>query len=63
MCATFTAKNRTEKQKELGFYPCPKASKHTVHIHPLREHNCEKFREVPADQAQARIDWERGLAE
>lgn len=58
MCAHFTAKNRTEKQKELGFYPCPKASKHTVHFHPCIERDCDKFKEVPEGQKQARIDWE-----
>lgn len=46
------------KLAKLGMGNCKQAPK-WQYMNPLVERTCDKFKEVPADQAQARIDWEK----
>ena len=59
MCSIFTGKDRTDKQKELGLYRCRLEPVHVIHVNPFIERTCDKFKEVPEGQKQARIDWEK----
>ena len=59
ICSIFTLQGRTDKQKELGFYRCKLEPIHVVHVNPFIERQCSSFKEVPPEQLQARLDWEK----
>lgn len=58
MCSNFSLKG--SPLRKLGLYNC-RVMKPYEYPNPFIERDCDKFREVPADQAQARIDWEKKL--
>lgn len=59
ICSVFTVKDRTDKQKELGLYRCKLEPVHVIHVNPFIERKCDSFKEVPPEQMQARVDWEK----
>lgn len=56
ICKNFTVKD--SPHRALGLYNC-RVMPAWSYPNPFIERQCKDFAEVPADQLQARIDWEK----
>ncbi len=57
ICQSFTLKNQPLGNSH-GMFTCQVMPKWT-YFSPFVERECDKFKEVPDSQLQARLDWEK----